>query len=161
MALALSDSDVLARVDVILGLTQDEVNDRRTYLGASDFNTILGGDAARINQLWAEKVGLQEPEDLSDILAVQMGTWTEALNIRWLEKQTGLTVTDRQKRFTHPKHPFIIARVDGMTILPSGEVACVEAKHVGPFSYDLEATAARYAPQMAVQTALPQRRPPG
>ncbi len=153
MALALTGDDVLARVDVILGLTQDEVAERRSYLGASDFNTILGGDSAKINQLWAEKCGLQEPEDLSDILAVQMGTWTEALNIRWLEKQTGLTVTDRQKRFAHTKHPFIISRVDGMTILPSGELACVEAKHVGPFNYDLDATAARYAPQQTIQMA--------
>ena len=37
--------------------------------------------------LWLEKTGQQEPADLSDNLAVQIGIRTEQLNYQWFEKQ--------------------------------------------------------------------------
>ena len=62
---------------------------RRRFLGGSDANIILSGDAARIRQLWLEKRGEAEPEDLSGKLPVMLGCWTEPFNRQWYEKLTG------------------------------------------------------------------------
>jgi hypothetical protein len=49
-------------------------------------------------QLWQEKRGEIEPEDLSGNLVVQLGLATEELNRRWYEANTGQVVTDVQSR---------------------------------------------------------------
>lgn len=142
-----------ARASFLLGLTQDDVDERRGYIGASDANVILSGDAAKVHALWQVKRGDAEPEDLSDVLAVQMGTWTEELNLYWYARQTGHVVAGRRSKLVHPTAPYVRATLDGRTVLPSGQRVIVEAKHVGPFSYSKEKTAERYAPQLAVQMA--------
>jgi predicted phage-related endonuclease len=48
--------------------------DRRTFIGGSDARVIMGNDEANLIQLWREKRGEAEPEDLSDNLMVQPGT---------------------------------------------------------------------------------------
>jgi hypothetical protein len=42
----------------------------------------MGDDEAGLVRLWREKRGEVEPEDLSDVLVVQLGTVTEDLNRR-------------------------------------------------------------------------------
>ena len=116
--------------------------DRRGYIGGSDANIILSGDAQRIARLVAEKRGEVEPEDLSRSLPVQLGVWTEQFNRNWYELQTGNQVTGVDEVWTHPKHTFIRARLDGFV----GE-AVFEAKHVNPFG-DIEAVVQRYMPQL-------------
>lgn len=153
MALLITPEERDRQSLILLGLSEEDVAERRTYIGASDANTICGGDDERVHQLWLEKRGEAEPEDLSDNLAVQMGTWTEALNCLWYEKQTGRRVTDRQARIPHAIHKYIIARLDGKTHTEAGEPAVLEAKHVGAFGYDIETIYQRYAPQVAVQMA--------
>jgi hypothetical protein len=37
-------------------------------------------------ELWLQKTGRAEPEDLSGVLAVQLGTHTEALNLLWFDR---------------------------------------------------------------------------
>jgi predicted phage-related endonuclease len=56
---------------------------RRAFIGGSDARTIMGDDEGGLLRLWREKRGEVEPEDLSDILMVQLGTVTEDLNRRW------------------------------------------------------------------------------
>jgi len=116
--------------------------DRRGYIGGSDANIILSGDAQRIARLVQEKRGELEPEDLSRSLPVQLGVWTEQFNRNWYELQTGNQVTGVDEVWTHPKHTFIRARLDGFV----GE-AVFEAKHVNPFG-DIEAVVQRYMPQL-------------
>jgi hypothetical protein len=51
------------------GCTGEEAREtRRRFVGGSDANIILSGDADRIHQLWQEKRGESEPADLSDVL---------------------------------------------------------------------------------------------
>ena len=52
-----------------LKLPSSEQLVRRRTIGGSDANTILSGDAERIRDLWLEKRGEKEPEDLSGRLA--------------------------------------------------------------------------------------------
>jgi predicted phage-related endonuclease len=54
--------------------------DRRYFIGGSDARIIMGNDEAALLQLWCEKRGEVEPEDLSGNLVVQLGAATEDLN---------------------------------------------------------------------------------
>ena len=54
--------------------------DRRVFIGGSDARIIMGNDEAALIQLWREKRGEAEPEDLSGNLVVQLGAATEELN---------------------------------------------------------------------------------
>jgi predicted phage-related endonuclease len=68
-----------------VGLTPEQLERRKAGIGGSDACILLSGDQERILQLWKEKRGEAEHEDLSDVLAVQMGQWTEPLNLYWFE----------------------------------------------------------------------------
>jgi predicted phage-related endonuclease len=116
--------------------------DRKGFIGGSDANIILSGDAQRIARLVAEKRGEVEPEDLSRSLPVQLGIWTEQFNRQWYELMTGHDVTGVDEVWTHREHTFIRARLDGFV----GD-AVFEAKHVNPFG-DIEGVVQRYMPQL-------------
>ena len=68
--------------------------DRRSYVGGSDARVIMGDDQGKLIRLWREKRGEIEPEDLSDVLVVQLGTVTEDLNRRWFERNTRCSIKD-------------------------------------------------------------------
>mgnify|MGYP005715216387 FL=1 len=55
--------------------------DRRKYLGGSDLNRLVHGDDNEWHQLWAEKTGRAEAEDLTDNLAVQIGITLSLIHI--------------------------------------------------------------------------------
>lgn len=153
MALTVDNATAARRAEITLGLTAQNVEERRHYIGASDANVILGGDSEKILRLWQIKRGEAEPDDLSDVLPVQLGTWTEDFNALWFERQTGLRVTDRNIQIEHPVYSFIRAQSDGHTQLETGQRATWEAKHVSAFNFDLDRVTARYMPQIAVQMA--------
>src|SRR6201993_1363982 len=46
---------------------------RRYFIGGSDARIIMGNDEAALIQLWREKRGEVDPEDLSSNLVVQLG----------------------------------------------------------------------------------------
>ena len=106
-------------MNIQIGLTPEAIAERRNFIGASDANTIMSGDAERINRLAREKLGLQEPEDLSRNLAVVMGSFTEELNRHWFELQTGDEVTGAGSLVTHPRHKFLRATLDGVVMARS------------------------------------------
>ena len=133
-----------------IGLTADQVSARANGLGGSDANTILSGDEARILHLWQTKRGEAEPDDLSRVLAVQMGNWTEAFNRQWFARETGLEVTDAGKSCVCPVNPWRLCTLDGM--VPE-RGAIWEAKHTGAFSKP-EEIVARYAPQLQHNMAV-------
>lgn len=114
--------------------------ERLTGLGGSDANTIMSGDADRVTNLWLEKRGEREPDDLSWILPVQIGSATEDLNAAFFEHETGLTVTDRNKMSR--RGAFMRCEVDGMV----GN-AIFEAKHVNQFAKPDEVLV-KYTPQL-------------
>ncbi len=125
-----------------LGLSQTQVEARRKGIGGSDAGKIMSGDW---RTLWAEKTGRAQPEDLTSVLAVQMGSFTENFNAFWFEKQTGRVVTNRNELVVSKKYPFMRANLDGVTRTAKGQRAYWDAKHVGRLD---EATVLRYTPQM-------------
>ena len=54
--------------------------DRQGFIGGTDAIRIMNGEWL---ELYQEKVGLTEPEDLSEVLAVQLGVHTEQFNLDW------------------------------------------------------------------------------
>ncbi len=141
-----------------LGLSAEAIAARRNSIGGSDANIIMSGNDAKVIQLWREKRGEAEPENLRDVLAVQMGSYTEPLNVAWFEKQTGRSVITRAESLSKlakfAPEPFMSCTLDGFvreletddsfTTLPEG---VFEAKHVGTRSTDAEIFA-RYVPQL-------------
>lgn len=127
-----------------LGLSADQLQQRKGALGGSDANTIMGGNDDKLLRLWREKRGEAEPEDLSDILAVQMGSFTEPLNVAWFEKQTGLTVETIDFPACNQGPAFMRCTLDGW--IPE-RGAVFEAKHCGTRNTDAELFA-RYVPQL-------------
>lgn len=127
-----------------LGLSAEAKLLRRDAIGGSDANTIMGGDEKKLLRLWREKRGEAEPEDLSDILAVQMGSFTEPLNVAWFEKNTGINVETVALPYCGCGPSFMRCTLDGW--IPEVE-AVFEAKHCGTRSTDAEIFA-RYVPQL-------------
>jgi predicted phage-related endonuclease len=119
--------------------------DRRSFIGGSDARIIMGNDETTLLQLWREKRGEAEPEDLSGNLLVQLGLTTEALNRRWYESNTGQVITDVQKRIRHPALRWMVATLDGRV---QGSDAVFEAKFMLPWSFSEEAAAEKYMPQL-------------
>jgi len=125
-------------------LTPEQLAFRSRVIGGSDANIIMSGDAERIVQLWREKRGEIEREDLSDVLAVQMGSFTEPFNVAWFQKQTGCEVTHCGEERLSLDEPFMACTLDGLTY--DGD-AVFEAKHVSAFYKD-DDVRAKYYPQL-------------
>jgi predicted phage-related endonuclease len=122
-----------------------DITSRRGFIGGSDARIIMGLDEPALLQLWREKRGEAEPEDLSNNLIVQLGTVTEDLNRHWYERNTGQTVKDVQRRVRHPVLSWMAATLDGMV---EGTGAVFEAKFMLPWSFTEEGAAEKYMPQL-------------
>jgi len=127
-----------------LGLSAEAKALRKDALGGSDANTIMGGDEKKLLRLWREKRGEVEGEDLSDILAVQMGSFTEPFNVAWFEKNTGLAVETMDLPRCDCGPAYMRCTLDGWIAEQS---AVFEAKHCGVRNTDAELFA-RYVPQL-------------
>jgi putative phage-type endonuclease len=114
---------------------------RRLGIGGSDAGKIMSG---QWRELWLEKTGRAEPEDLSGVLAVALGTCTEALNLLWFERQTGRSVAARGMSLTHPYYSFMRVTLDGLVQQPA---AVVEAKWTSAFN-KIEEIEQRYMAQV-------------
>src|SRR5450432_241529 len=119
--------------------------DRRSFIGGSDARIIMGDVEAALLRLWREKRGEAEPEDLSDVLIVQLGTVTEDLNRRWYERNSGQALKDVQRRVQHPIHKWMAATLDGL-VDPGGAV--FEAKFMLPWTFSEEGAAEKHMAQL-------------
>src|SRR3954454_21161477 len=120
-------------------------SDRRDIIGGSDARIIMGEDEAKLVQLWREKRGEVEPEDLSSNLIVQLGSVTEELNRHWFERNTGQVVTAVQRQVFHPVKRWMAATLDGMV---EGTGAVFEAKFMLPWTFSEEAAAQKHMAQL-------------
>jgi predicted phage-related endonuclease len=127
-----------------MALTPSQVLKRRNSIGGSDMNIIMSGDMEKISKLWKQKRGDIGPEDLSNVLPVRMGSFTEPFNIEWFQEQTGRIVTNMGDERVHPSISFLTCTLDGLT---DDGLTVFEAKHVSAFSKD-EDIVERYMPQL-------------
>lgn len=118
--------------------------DRTKYLGSSDARRICDGDW---HNLFLEKTGRKEPEDLTWNFPVQLGTVTEALNLRWYEHVTQRRLDLVQQTIAHEDHPWLRATLDAFDVEAA---TIVECKHVNQFS-KMPELVERYTPQLTHQ----------
>jgi predicted phage-related endonuclease len=118
---------------------------RRNFIGGSDARVIMGDDRGALVQLWREKRGEVEPEDLSGELLVQLGNVTEVLNRCWYEKHTGHAVAHVQQQVLHPVHRWMAATLDGIV---NATGAVFEAKFMLPWNFTEEAAAEKHMAQL-------------
>ena len=115
----------------MIGHPQEWHDERRKGVGGSDATTIMAGDWFK---LWEEKTARREPDDLSDVLPVQLGSFTEPFNREWFTKQTGIAVsTDDCEHLIHPDHSFMRANLDGRV-----DGGIFEAKHTNAWAKEDE-----------------------
>lgn len=108
---------------------------------------IGGTDAIRLaagewKDIWLEKIGKIERKDLSGVLPVQLGIFTEEFNRRWYQEVSGERVVNIGQIFTHPEYDYIYGSLDGVA---KGKV--FEAKHINPFVKE-DAIIEKYYPQV-------------
>ena len=127
-----------------------ELSARLGCIGGSDANIILSGDPDRVLRLWQEKRGEVEPEDLGSVLPVMLGSWTEAFNRQWYERQTEQAVSLVGAAMVCGEHGWRRCTLDGFV---EAQDAVFEAKHVGAF-FRPEEVLARYMPQLQHNMAV-------
>jgi predicted phage-related endonuclease len=120
---------------------------------ASMAPVIIHGSNTQRHQLWLERTGQAEPEDLSNVFPVQWGKHNETFVLDWVERTTQLEITERGRFIRHPMRPQIGCTLDGYR--PHDD-AVVECKVVSPFSEARTASGEPgfldwYAPQVVTQ----------
>lgn len=137
-----------------MALSKEQHAFRKKGLGGSDATRIMSGEW---HKLWLEKTGREEPEDLSDVLPVQLGSWTEEFNRQWYQKQTKLTVlTESCDMLRHRDKPYMLANLDGLVydahdcngnFQSAPLIGIFEAKHTNQFK-TMEDCVKQYYAQM-------------
>ena len=115
--------------------------DRKQGIGGSDATRIYHGDWL---DLYLEKIGDKEPDDLSRVLPVQMGVHTEDFNIRWFQQETGIKVVGEQVFIKSKLYPFMYCNIDGVL---DEKKALLECKHTNAFTNEVK-TADKYKAQI-------------
>lgn len=129
-------------------LSPDQIKAREGMLTGSRIGVLMSGDKLKIMNLWRELVG--DPgfvdEDLSDVWPVQLGSFTEPLNLDWFERRHGGPVSRRGEVVVHA-NGWLACTLDGFHCLRNRPVEC---KHTGGFE-NLGVLVDRYLPQMTAQ----------
>lgn len=120
--------------------------ERKGFIGGSDCVKIMNGEW---QELWAIKTGRMEPEDLSDNIAVQLGSVTEDFNLGWFEKRYKCVLSDHQREYE-----MMLGSVPAKgTIDAKWNDDIVEAKHTNAFN-NMEDIVKRYLPQIQLYCHL-------
>jgi len=132
-----------------LGMSDEARKARMTSIGGSDAKIIMSGDQRAIERLWHEKRGEEQPEDMSEILLVQLGNVTEPLNADWFEFQTQLYITNEQEKVFYQDWEKAHATLDGLVRkeLEAKPIGMAEFKFMFPFGFDKDKAVEKYFPQ--------------
>ena len=107
---------------------------RKAGVGGSDMSTILGLNSFKTPyELWLEKTGRVEPEDISDKWAVVKGNALEnELRKRFRAQHPEMLVTDgTDKQFISREKPYLRASLDGILQREDGSFGILEIKTAG------------------------------
>lgn len=94
-------------------LTAEQLEIRKSGLGGSEVATILGLNPYKTGyELWLEKTGRREPEDISGKFAIRRGNDMEDLVAKWFSEDTGLTVHRVNSTLTNEAYPYLLGHID-------------------------------------------------
>lgn len=142
-----------------LGLSSEQLAERKLRLHAGDAASIMAGD---YRSVFARFQPGYVPDDLSGEFRVQLGSYTEPFGLYWTEKMIGREVTyysDNElcchiwraltgrdalpELVVSKRYPFMACNLDSVTLTPQGQRAVLDAKHLGRAG---EAETLRYTP---------------
>lgn len=86
---------------------------RAGKITGSAANKIMAGGDAMFN-LWLELTGQREPDDLSGVLPVQMGSFLEPFICGWFTRETGHEITHRNEWRVNSIIPWRACEIDGI-----------------------------------------------
>lgn len=115
----------------ILGSREKWLEARKGHIGGSDASACIGLNPYKTNvELWEEKTGIRQPEDISDRDYVQYGTQAEEylralFSLDFPEYQVQY---DENNMFLNQKYPWMHASLDGELIDPEGRHGVLEIK---------------------------------
>lgn len=99
---------------------------RRSFIGGSDAAAILGLSRWRTPlQVWAEKTGQIQPEDISEKLNVKLGVRLEDTVAELFCEATGFKVRRVNETMFHEKYDFLAANIDRRVV---GDDSILECK---------------------------------
>lgn len=108
------------------------LEERKKGIGGSDAATILGLNPYKTNiELWEEKKGIKEAQDISDKPYVKYGTNAEELLRELFKLDFPEYEVSHQENtiIKHPKYPFLFASLDGQLVnKETGELGILEIK---------------------------------
>tara|TARA_R110000744_G_scaffold113517_1_gene212635 strand:- start:30 stop:836 length:807 start_codon:yes stop_codon:yes gene_type:complete len=118
---------------------------RTGFIGGSDCVKIMQG---KWLELWEVKTGKRESDDLSNNIAVQLGTFTEDFNLSWFEKQHDVTLKNHQLELEEELYHTDAGVVPIKGTLDATFGKCiVEAKHTNAFN-TMDGLLEYYMPQI-------------
>jgi predicted phage-related endonuclease len=132
-------------------LSPDQVRNREYKIGASFLPYLMTGDVDKITNEWQRLTGdpAYVPTDLSDIWAVQLGSYLEPFALDWHERRTGRSLTRRGEWNAHPDRPWLGCHLDAFDDQTATVIDC---KVIGQWR-KLDDVISLYTPQMIAQRA--------
>ncbi|MEO1082423.1 MAG: YqaJ viral recombinase family protein [Pseudomonadota bacterium] len=117
-------------------LSAERLQARRAGIGGSDIGAILGKNKYRTPlDVYLEKTGEKDPDDLSGNAAVEWGIRLEDVIAEKFADDTGLKVR-RNNRLLVGDEPFMLANIDrGIAGKPEGVKAGLECKTSDPYAF--------------------------
>lgn len=112
--------------------------ERKAGIGGTDAAAILGASPWKTPlQVYAEKVGIIEEPDLSEVERIEWGNRLEPFIAKAYAEKTGRKVFEAPGCRAHTQHPQIIAHVDRLTVGVGAEAlgptGVLECKNVGEY----------------------------
>jgi putative phage-type endonuclease len=112
-----------------MALTAEQLEFRKSGVGGSDVATILGLNPYKTQfELYMEKTGQVEPENLDDNDAVAFGNIIENTIGEFYTHKTGVKLRNKLQTIRSEKYPWLVANIDKKV---EGQRKGVEIKNVG------------------------------
>ena len=132
---------------------------RRKVMGATDAVAVLGYSKFRTPlDVWGEKTGRWQPDDLDGKYVVERGNVLEALIITEWARRNDARLVDHPPLIGHPDYPFLAASLDAVGDIDDQRTIC-EAKAVtyraaGDWWDDATMVPDQYVVQVLIQLAV-------
>ena len=115
-------------------ITEQQRLERMNSIGGSDAPILYGLSPYKTAyQLFLEKTGQAEPDNLDGVDVIQWGNILEVVVADEFSRRSGLTLHRVNKTLHHPEHPFLTGHLDRRVV---GQPALVEIKTVRALDAD-------------------------
>jgi len=136
-----------------------EEMDRKGCIGGSDIASVMGVSRWKTPlQLWAEKTGEVEPEDISEKENVHFGTILEDVVAKEFERRTGLTVRKAPKNYQMQDYPYMRCQVDRLVTGTDDLLECKTCSAWGAKEWEGEEIPTEYILQVSWQLMITGRK---